>query len=97
MENEYTFDELLDITAEYLDTIDLSVYFNIEETDVQDVQDRLLADFSAGKLPALPESLDGNIFKVFDLWDFAVYLRNKYNLVLDEEVSYRYWISPKSN
>ena len=90
---EYTFDELLDITANYLDTIDLMVYFDRGKTSVQDIADRLLADFSNGNLSGMPEALEGNIFKVFDLWDLTVYLRNRYHLHDEIETTYTYWLS----
>lgn len=92
---EYTLDDLLEITENYLNTIDLSIYFDRGKTNVQNIADKLNADFSAGNLPDLPEALDGDIFKVFDLWDLTVYLRNRYNLQADIETIYTYWLSQK--
>lgn len=91
---EYTLDELLDITAEYLDKVDFTGYFEKDaETNMEDVQTKLLDDFNQGNLPELPEALDNNIFKVFDLWDLTVYLRNRYNMFLREELYYIYYLS----
>lgn len=93
---EYTFDDLLDITAEYLDQIDFTDYIKVgEETNVEEAKMALLSDLKAGKLPELPEALEGNLFKVFDLWDFAVYIRNRYKMDCRIETVEHYYLSAK--
>ena len=94
---EYTFDDLLDITAKYLDQIDFTDYIKVgEETNVEDVKMALLSDLKAGKLPELPEPLEGDLFKAFDLWDFAVYIRNIYQMYCRIETIEHYYLSAKN-
>lgn len=92
----YNYDELLDITEEYLNTLDLSEFLPDEGIeDMDDVAQRLKSACEAGKFPPMPEALEGNIFKAFDTWDLTVYLKNRYNLVLQIDTIYKYWISKK--
>ena len=88
-----SYDELLDITTEYLDGVDFDKYVESEgQIDMDEVKDRLLEDFNAGNLPELPSELEGDIFKAYDLWDLAVYLRERYNKDTRVETYYKYYL-----
>ena len=87
----YNYDELLDITEEYLDTLDLSGFLPDEGIeDMDDVAKDLDDAFKSGKFPLMPEALEGNIFKAFDTWDLTFYLKNRYNLDLQIDTIYKY-------
>lgn len=88
---EYTLDELLDITEDYLNKLDFTSYFDFSsknEIKVQDIIDDLNDKMNKGQLPPLPEALEGNLFKAFDIWDFTYYLKKVYHLNYREEVTY---------
>ena len=90
---EYTYDDLLDITAEYFDQIDFTGYFASEgETDVDKLREKLVEDYDKGLHPRLPGALEGDMFKAFDTWDLTVYLRNRYNMFSRIETYYHYYL-----
>lgn len=94
---EHTYDELLEITTLYLNQIDFTAYLNVgSDTNVEDIKMGLLSDLKAGKLPELPEALDGDLFKAFDLWDLTVYVRDRYLMNYRIETIENFYVSAKN-
>ena len=93
----YNLDELLDITTEYLARQDLEKYLPADdaEIDMADIAGEITADIGNGLLDPLPSELKGDLFYAYDLWDLTVYLRNRYNLDVREEVVYTYYLKRK--
>lgn len=93
----YNLDELLDITTEYLTGQDLEKYLPTDdaEIDMTAIAGKITADIGNGLLDPLPPELKGDLFYAYDLWDLTVYLRNRYNLAVREEVVYTYYLKRK--
>ena len=87
-------DELLDITTDYLDSQNLDKYIpGNSEVDSQLIAEQMALDIANGVLDKLPNKLNGDLFKAYDLWDLVCYLKRRYDLNLREELVYTYWLS----
>lgn len=84
--------ETLDRSKEFYDTIDFTPFFTSPIMDVDNLMDKI-ADYYELQHPELiPEDFKNCFFNFMDKYEFAVYLKLRYNMDMTDEVIEKYYL-----
>ena len=84
--------EMMDRSKEFYDTIDFTPFFSKFAMDVESLQDDIGEYYEVEHPELIPEDFEGCFFNFMDRYEFALYLKKRYNMSMRDEVIEKYYL-----
>ena len=84
--------EMMDRSKEFYNTIDFTRFFSDYAMDIDDLQDCIEEYYEIQHPELIPEDFKGCFFNFMDRYEFATYLKQRYNMSMRDEVIEKYYL-----
>lgn len=84
--------EMMDRSKEFYDTIDFTPFFSNCAMDIDDLQNSIEDYYEIQHPELIPKDFEGYFFNYMDKYEFAIYLKHRYNMSMTNEVIEKYYL-----
>lgn len=84
--------EMMDRSKEFYDTIDFTPFFSDCAMDIDDLQNSIEDYYEIQHPELIPEDFEGYFFNYMDKYEFAVYLKQRYNMSMTDVIIEKYYL-----